>query len=447
MEDAHAFGLSSDEVDEPETENSGQLSEESLSRVNSAVLLNTQYLEKRSLLNNGLIYRLNALNLRTLHMDYIVDTNSDEDAVMLGTAYHNYLNSLDVQEVLAEYYGISKSIYVMGMLDSSVTKVETGMTKVLLYVDVYLFEEDDAATMTQLITDTLQAYAEGNALNIAQHTLTLEDSYENQTMNDTLLEQQHSLQTNVEKWRTNVSTAVAELSEEELEEYYRQIGKTAIEEEEEEEEEEESNPVAFLTGDQLDILNAQYIPPVFSVKYFLIGIFGGIVLYVGIYFVIMMLRPRLISAAQFSEVFGVRNLGEVRTVPYVQGWRKLFFSKRLYCTLYKEGRNTQERIREIIARRELLQPDPSVTITLLLPAFSASRTRICEEIIDQEHTGLTLIKLEEGNVMAVEQVLKEAESAIVFGGMHATDYGTLRKLAELCNAYQVEILGTVAVEG
>lgn len=187
--------------------------------------------------------------------------------------------------------------------------------------------------------------------------------------------------------------------------------------------------------------------PAFNVKKAIEGFVLGLLLYVGIYIVLIIMKGTVNSALCAGCYTGTRLLGEVyfNETPTMLG--RLLRSNMIDKYHYKEKANTTAQIGRIVESfAAICSHAGTKTLTIMdcIGAMDRNASGIISSIVSEtEKKGIETNTIEVSETI-YENMLLDSEKAVIMVG-DCTKTTTIRSLMTLCNEYDIKTLGSTYI--
>lgn len=295
------------------------LTEEEISAVYLAVNRQQQIESKSAYLRDSIYMNLNPDGYKTVTVLYKVETDGDTDAYDVCYLYRVYLNQDDVISSMNRELGFDvddsyvRELYNVESTHSDYEKRKLDYFSLSFYVPENVNEADVETALKNAVESCGRAV--GQELS---YSISLNKSYVSQPSQSdrtSLEDEQLTARSSFESLNSTQKEKVEAFSEEQKALYQTMLKANASDLDEDSREE---DAIVEKEGELLDTV----LPASFSVKYFALGIFLGIVLYCGIYFVYIILNPYAVELS----VSGITTMPCLGLLTLEESKKKSFFN-------------------------------------------------------------------------------------------------------------------------
>ena len=194
----------------------------------------------------------------------------------------------------------------------------------------------------------------------------------------------------------------------------------------------------------------ELVEPHISVKYLILGFVAGALMYVFLYLVVILFRPRVKTADECEDALGIRTLGEIHEY-HETGVNRLARSRFVYNLQHRRTRDTKlqsDKIRDSLAALDHKKKGANIEI-VALDKLSDRAHEIVNELMDECKANGISISLLEGDVntdTTFHRTLAEASDMVLFLSADRTKYPDIDLVLNLAAESDVDVAGTVFCE-
>ncbi|MDY5705186.1 MAG: hypothetical protein SPK77_09610 [Lachnospiraceae bacterium] len=372
------------------------LTDDEVLTVQQAALQQQEIDELEEYSTKSLLMQVDALNHEEIKLLYSIQTQSGNATNVLAL-YREMLTSSSSAKQIIQDVGIdSDEKYIPSLIQvSDARKYSTESafiddTNVLMTVEFLIPENIDASKVQTSIEGLITRYNPENA-GITTNATVTEISAEIITSADIELQnKQQQLETNLTNLKAAQKTTRDSLNDSQKALFEKLTGKTASEQDQ--------------TNDKLQVVVQE---PSWSMKYTLIGILLGIILYIGIYMAYMLLRPQVTDITMMGSVPQLEQmvLGSTK-----KAWYKFFtYDSLLDSHLYKREGKVEDRSRRALVCMKSYAKNPEQGVFQLVTVGFGGKDIVAVKTLQKEaeKEGLTL-ELVESTAKHPEDLIRDA---------------------------------------
>lgn len=286
-----------------------QLTEDERAQIIAAKSLRMQISDQERYQSESIRINLDAYAKNTVVLQYYVDINNsfnlNEDITpdyvnAIIAAYISYIENNGINEELGKQleWDIDER-YISELVSAEANVIKAGNNEAdagvkMFQVRITGESSDKADELADVISELLAQYQMVLNEKIGQHELTMVDRYSSVSIDRELSTEQKEFAASMKTLRTNLDSIVAEFSANQLSVW--NLEWDAAEEAEE--------------ADGSPALNEEIVPA-FSIKYFLVGAFGGV--FLGCIWIVIccLWSSRIRNMEELQQMYGVRGLGSL----------------------------------------------------------------------------------------------------------------------------------------
>ncbi len=427
--------------------------------IDSLVLKNMQLKQKQDDMKNSITYQLDWKKVRSLRQRYIVKASNMSDLGVILDLNSVALSSQPFREKLMELYDLDDINYFSPISISTPGSVTNGTTAEIVST-VTLMDDTDEKKVAQLISDEVDSICAEVGAAVSGYQVRLFEETVLTSQDSGVLNTQADMKASIAALEKEIEDAVNMLSDKDLKRYEKALGKK-VKREKEPEEEEEDLPLtdaeiiaaAALMGEELTesdlaLLEDQYTAPRrLSIKYFVLGLFIGGFLYAGVYLLYRILRPCITSNSSVADSLCLLDYGEIHV--YRQGsFKDRFFCDPWVWRLKNQKKGSAEEQMEMVANRLRMQNEDSEEIEVLtVPKMTEGTKEIAEKLISSCGKGYHIYQTDAVSQTELEQMLNGCKEAILLFSYGKSAYARADEIVGLCRDYEVNLRGSLLVEG
>ena len=424
---------------EPDKENS----------INGALIAYIKYQMALSYSENSILMRYSSGELSNYFFTYEISVNDPDSSV---ADFQNQYGSIDKSEfydVIRDVIGEPENSYLGELIAIN----KDGSANII--VSMILPDDVDVDALEDGISSVIEKYSVGIQNSFGRHSVKLVFKYQKSVDNDWLVGKQLDKYNEMVNNRKNYLSAYKALddatAQKELERLIASEDLQALlrermigEDEEQVETEEVIEVVANNPGVTLQ-------KPVISKKIALIGLLGGVLLYVCCYLVAAILSRRMRRGTELQECLGLRSFGAVYEYPYKSLLSRFIHDKHVYKFRHrKECSSVQDTIKKInngIDSRVKYEKLEDVSFIELGKITDWSKT-----VVDSgktslsDKTKLSLIELSTPSHDLKDEMLLSIKPVVMYISS-GTRLSEIAYLFTRLHDYKIPILGTVFMEG
>lgn len=423
-----------------------QLTEEERAQIIAAKSLRMQISDQERYQSESIRINLNAYAKNTVVLQYYVDTdysfNLNEDISPdyvndIIAAYVSYIENNGINQELGKQLEWDIDERYIGELvsaEADAINVEDNKADAgIKMFQVWITGEsaDEAEELADVISELLAQYQMILNEKIGQHELTMIDRYSSVSVDRELSTEQKEFAASMKTLRTNLDSIVAEFSANQLSVW--NLEWDAVEEAEE--------------ADGSAALNEETVPAL-SIKYFLVGAFGGV--FLGCIWIVIycLWSSRIRNMEELQQMYGVRGLGSlpetVKRKHVLEGVDRWLLSLK-----DKEQWTADERKNLILTNIRVICKKEGVERIFLTSSvhMAEESKRTIDQLIDElQKFG---IKAEYGdcitsNAASVER-MAEIGQIIFIEKAGVSRYDSIEKEIAVCCEQNINILGAVVM--
>lgn len=423
-----------------------QLTEDERAQIFAAKSLRMQISNQERYQCESIRINLDAYAKNTVVLQYYVDTNYsfnlNEDISLdyvndIIAAYVSYIENNGINEELGKQLEWDIDERYIGELvsaEANVIKVgdnEADARVKMFQVRITGESADKAEELADVISELLAQYQPGLNEKIGQHELTMVDRYSSVSIDRELSTEQEEFAVSMKTLRTNLDSMVEKFSANQLSVWNLELGAA--------EEVEEADGSAAVNEETLSA---------FSIKYVLIGAFGGV--FLGCIWIVIccLWSSRIRNMEELQQMYGVRGLGSLsetvkrkRVLEGVDRWLLSLKDKERWTA--DERKNLILTNIRVICKKEGVE---RVFLTSSVHMAEESRRTIDQLIDELQKFG---IKAEYGdciasNAASVER-MAEIGQIIFIEEAGVSRYESIEKEIGVCCEQNINILGAIVM--
>ena len=393
--------------------------------------------EEKDYFINSILLQTNPTSQRTLLLDYYIaseEPNSILASLVYG--YSSYVYSDAVVNGLKEAIAPdSDNKYIAELIDSSGSKrndkshlVSYDDGDAVLEVRVVLPESADESAVEKVVTKAFEDYSVELGKSTGKHSIKLINASEAKLFNYDALSTRNSIIANINDiqniYLKNAEAVMTDGQKSAVDKI------TSIKAATKSDEAKEPDTNANKAANEIS-------KPGLSKGSALLGFVLGLIIYVGAYLVIVLMKGHINSATALENFTRVRLLGEVYYDNKAKGFEKLLHSKLVDKYRYKGKENCQNQIQKAIESLEALCNHLGTkTVTL----YNLAEKNYAEDICDAaKEIKINAIDLTDE---FSEKQLIGSDNAVFIAGRD-TDNKVVSRLMELCSEYDINMMGSV----
>jgi len=356
------------------------LTDDEVLTVQQAVLQQQEIDELEEYSTKSLLMQVDALNHEEIKLLYSIQTQSGNATNVLALYREMLTSSSSAKQIIQEVGIDSDEKYIPSLIqvsDARKSSTENTFiddnTNVLMKVEFLIPENIDASKVQTSIENLITKYNPEDAGITTEATVT-EISAEIITSADIGLQnKQQQLETNLTNLKAAQKTTRDSLNDSQKALFEKLTDKTASEQDQ-----------------AIDKLQVEVQEPSWSMKYTLIGILLGIILYIGIYMAYMMLRPQVTDITMTGSTPQLEQmvLGITK-----KAWYKFFtYDSLLDSHLYKREGKVEDRSRRALACMKSYAKNPEQGVFQLVTVGFDGKDIVAVKTLQKEaeKEGLTL---------------------------------------------------------
>ena len=391
------------------------------------------------------LMKLDALALDQMVLEYYLDTPDGSDFAAVGNAYLSSFYDKDFTDEVAGALGttpeyVNELVYVgntewtFSAIDVNKEIFKKGYTSGLatgdmLIVTVYLPEGADAAKTESKIKDHITKTGGIISSDIGEHDLKLISVENRSTADRDLEEKQLTKRSNLMTLESNLKSAETALSDSQMQ-VYSAASAPEVEEETAAPKPESVEPVK----------------PGFSKKYAAIGLMLGLVLYGGIYLLLLIFVPVIRTGLELSDMLGIKSFGCFHSDPKRFGF---FCDKLVYRLLYHKEKSADELMEDGAERIAVYAKYHELSEVTLISADADSKAAIEALLAKLTAKGITssYVDLWDGEKLTdrAEESMSGKDNYVICMMPRATLVKDVDKMLSVSAEYQKKVIGTVAI--
>lgn len=388
-------------------------------------------------LSNSILFNLDPSNQRRLTINYVLSSDTGANMRALADSYSACLRQHVFLEKLRNLINPDAKVeYIYELIDTENERLVGDEARGALYsVTIVLPEDVDSSKVIDLVSTELYSHHSKIEAVAGVHTITNSDYSDIHVYNDEAVEEQHNYLYSINNIKSNIENTLRVLTSEQLAAYETILSTKGITTA-------GQNGATQVSGNYDASLS-----PVFSIKYAVAGFLLGVILYAGIYAVILIFKNTIPSASIARNFTSRRLLGEVYQVKEAKGISKLFTSNIIVKCRYRNQLDKDKQISAIATAIDAVCSHFSIDRLVLFlvgigDEFDGVVNQISIRSISSDKKN-RLVLFDSSNINEKEI---SSENSAVYLVCNKTKTSDLRNLMSLVDSYNITSYGIVYVE-
>ncbi len=400
--------------------------------IENAIIQKETLDNKQEYIDNSLLMKIDPLETHSLTMEYYINT---PDGTTLRAVGNRYISSFRDEEFLdkaAEIFD-TKSEYVGELVsayfgDGPASSLSTGD---VLIISVYIPEGVDKADLEKLISDHVSRVSSKTNSDIGDHSLKLISSDDKTYVNRSLMDTQNAEQGALIAAESTLASTVAAFSDAQMQIYdAKTSGDEDVKAVEDKEKPESIEPEK----------------PSFSKKYAVLGLLIGLVIYGGLYLLLLILVPVIRTGLELSDMLGIKSFGCQHSDPKRFGF---FCDKLVFNLLYQKDKSTDELMKDTAEGISVFSKYYEVPEVTLVSCDADSKAAIGQLVEKLSAQGVTAkhMDLWDGEKITdlVEENMSGSDNYIICMMPRATTIAHVDRILSVADEFEKKVIGTVAM--
>lgn len=447
------------------------LSSTELNAVETAVFNQQKILTDQKYLDSSILMKVDSQNEHIVYLDYYISGAKpkfsellcrsysnrfyDEDVLKnISKAFNQSINDGDVQKVMGELVDVS----YLGTTQSESTVAGTGYqlsTEVypMIIISITLPADTDSEKVIKAVKISMKSISRALNKAIAKHQLNFLESYDKYTVDNDLKNKQNSVKEEILTSQGTNDSSVDSFSDNQKKLYDAEVTelKKQMGINDDEAESNSGNAETSNFGDKTAELSGSKVisKPIFSKKYFAIGFVAGIFLYIICYVIIVIMRHRVFSGEDFTDVTKLRKFGEYHKYDK-KGFARFIYSRTIYNLYYRKYLKLTETVdyaADGISAAYALTDEPAKSITLMSFADTSDIStefaravvkKLMESGLTASHKDISIQKL-----LTDAATVKSLDRVVLVLTQDSTKYANLDDFFNMAEEYHIPVMGYV----
>ena len=388
--------------------------------------------------------------LQYVTVRYTVSTNGIPVMGVMGAYSDRFYDDSfmeRLQEISGSYKDLKRMVGVVSISYPDVSLAEHD-TFNSFSVSVLLPADADREKISGIITEYIsETYGEINRK--IPHSIELLSTAYTSRNDSTVADLMQSYRSSIQSYKNAVNELVKNFTDDQKKLYeYMLINEGLVDKEEMETEKPATDEAETAIAEQ----PAKPAAP--SVKYAVIGFFGGAFLYAVIIICIYIIGGKVRSLGEVTSCYMIRDIDELHDRRFDTLWRRFIYSRFVYNLRYsKVSKDLEEHVREAGSHVSEYAMHNGLKHITVIPAYAdTSEDGLCSRYTRSFGSAWKEkdIPLEISRQWTTEYTFEapgDKEGIVIL--MHAGDtaYKTLEHIAGYCNDYKATVIGAVLLEG
>lgn len=383
-------------------------------------------------LNNSIWINIDPASQRTVKVRYLLKADSNVDLQVLVDAYTARLRRESFITELREVIDPDAKLeYIYELVSSwGGTIADSDVSSTMFTIQIVLPEDVDSKEPLRIVDLAIKATEKDLSEKIGSHSIRKSYTEDMHTYSQGAVDRRTSIMNTINNLRNNIKNASSSLDEEQnkvLEEI------KAI------------KSAAYSGTEEINVDSLK--TPGFSKKYALIGFILGVILYAGIYSMLIIFKKNTLSASTVQSSTGVRMLGDIYMTDESSTLRKLLTSKRIMKWRYGTKLNKDNQIDAISSKINSICSHQDIKSPVFLLCGVDERFNSIIDLLknkcksEDKSEAVDCFNADEMD----ENKLNTFKNAIyVVSNKTRTD--NLHNLVSLCSDYDVNAIGSIYLE-
>ncbi|MCR5098732.1 MAG: hypothetical protein K6B14_07285 [Lachnospiraceae bacterium] len=385
------------------------------------------------------LMKLDPLDIDTLVLKYYLNTPDGSDLAAIGSTYVSAFSDTEFLKSVSKRFGtksryVSELLTVWGSSGNFSTSLSTGD---ILTIRIYLPKGVDAVQTEADIKNYVTKINGQISEKIGEHSMELIFSEKKTDLNLDIRSTQWAKESELVSVETNYNAAVNALTDEQRR-IFEATTSTDIKDDKDIIQDEAKE------GTEKEVLEPE--KPGFSKKYAVVGLMGGLVLYCGIYFLLLILVPVIRTGMELSDILGIKSFGCCHSDPRRFGF---FCDKFVYNLLYHKQKSADELMEDAAERIAVYAKYHEISEVTLVSADADSKAQNEALLGKLSSKGITAVHIDlwDGEKLTdlAEESMSGNDNYIISMMPRATLIRDVDKILSVASEYQKKIIGTVAI--
>ena len=193
-------------------------------------------------------------------------------------------------------------------------------------------------------------------------------------------------------------------------------------------------------------METELTKPGFSKKYAALGLLIGLVVYGGIYLLLLIFVPVIRSGLELSDMLGIKSFGCLHSETKRMGF---FCSRWMFNLLYHKDKSTDELLSDTVERIDVFAKYHEIGALTLISADAESADMVAriKEKLDAAGISTSAVDLWDGEKVTdlAEESMSGNDNYIICMMPRATRIADIDKLLSVASEYDKKVVGSVAV--
>lgn len=392
---------------------------------------------QKKYLNESVLLNTDPANERQLAIKYIVKSDVGTDMRALADAYSTCLRRKEYLEQLGNLISPDTKLdYINELIDTENEDILAGDSESAIYtVTITILDDTDADKIVSLIDSAISNLHRELNTSVGGHTITIANAEDQAVFNEDISNRRASLNSIINNLKSSIDNAKGSLSPEQQAAVETII---AINQ--------SVNLVQDASSESSTSVSAPQKPGI-SIKYAIFGFMLGMILYAGIYLLVLILHKYLSSARTAQHYINNRLLGEIYTITEHKGFSRMFASEIVAKWRYRDKLDLDRQIKSTVMTLDAVcTNNMSDEITLLLTGISSEFNVLIRQIVDRCTVSEAIKKIDIINTDAMDEKAMISISNSVYVVSHKTPIDRLGQIMSLSKDYNVTSIGTIYLE-